>query len=265
MQPPPVALFSVLLSRYGRAAVIVGDLHSGVFFDPKWKWAHKWILRVLRKRGFAIVPNGDLADICRTFDTPVVVCHGRITPTEHDHEQCATAILPKRSFVLVPLSYSRDEPIEQILLAASQAPDIEWVFTGKPPAEVRAQAPSNVSFPGFVSNAEYRTLRIHASTVLALTTQESTMQSAGYEATASATPLVTSPTGVLRDYFKDAARYTVPTGTRIAEAVNDTTGRPEFWQAAMKGHRDAIIERQGEAKQQVLTLLLQHQNQGKTR
>lgn len=45
------------------------------------------------------------------------------------------------------------------------------------------------------------------------------MQSAGFEALASATPLVTSPTRVLRDYFDTAALYAEPDGDDIARQV----------------------------------------------
>lgn len=255
MQPPPLALFSVLASRHTRRAVIVGDLHSGVFFDPKWSWAKNWVLRTLRRRGFAIVPNDDLAEICARADTKVIVCHGYLEVPQHHHEDCQAAVLPSRPFVMVPFAYSRDEPVADVLHAAALTPEVDWVLTGKAPAELRAQASENVFFPGFVSASEYQTLRHHTHAILALTTQESTMQSAGYEAIAGGTPLITVPTRVLRDYFEDGAIYTELDSAALASAVREVLAKNELWRSRMQEQRKKIMQRQDEPQKRIADLV----------
>lgn len=255
MQPPAVALLSVLLSRTARKAVIVGDLHSGVFLDPKWAWAKSSILKVLRRRGFAVVPNGDLARMCSQAGTKSVVCHGFIVPDDRNHSATSRNDDDARPYVLAPLTYSRDEPVQDLLDAAQMTPQIDWVLTGRAPEWVTRQAGDNVKFPGFVSRTAYRELRLDATAIVALTTQESTMQSAGYEATASATPLVTSDTVVLRDYFGDSARYTSTSASSIAEAVKDVVGSSESWGRLMEEHRARVVETQGGASEQIRTMV----------
>lgn len=66
MQPPIVALLSVAIST-PRSTMIVGDLHTGVFTDPKWKWALRLTMRVLRKRGIAVVTGTELANRTRAY------------------------------------------------------------------------------------------------------------------------------------------------------------------------------------------------------
>lgn len=248
MQPPPFALFAVIGFARRSGALVLGDLHSGVFFDPKWKWAVKLVLRALRAHGAAIVPNGDLAQICREAGVKTFVCHGLISPLDHHHDCCETDVLDKASngvsYVLVPLAYAYDEPINEILQAARLTPSVRWVLTGRAPDRVRSSAPENCFFPGYVSSAEYQTLRAHASVVLALTTDESTMQSAGYEATAAATPLITVATRVLVDYYKDAARYTGLTPGEISAAVNSVLESHSVWRAKMERLRDSVIAEQ---------------------
>jgi hypothetical protein len=53
------------------------------------------------------------------------------------------------------------------------------------------------------------------------------MQRSGYEALEAATPLVTSPMRVLKDYFRDAAVYAEPTADGILVAVRQALAESE--------------------------------------
>lgn len=248
MQPPPFALFAVAGFARRARALVLGDLHSGVFFDPKWRWARKWVLRTLRQRGAAIVPNSDLAGMCRDAGVTTFVCHGLIAPLAHDHTNCPTDLLAAAGagapYVLAPLAYAYDEPVDSLLEAARRLPNVRWVLTGRAPESVRSVAPANCFFPGYVSSSDYRALRNHAQAVLALTTEESTMQSAGYEATSAGTPLVTVPTRVLVDYYGDAALYTGLSPDEISESVKEILAANADWKNRMLALRDTVIGNQ---------------------
>lgn len=125
----------------------------------------------------------------------------------------------RNGYVLAPLAYAHDEPIGELLRAAEMTPDLTWVFTGHAPKSVRQSASSNVVFSGFVSNHDYVRLMSQAEVVLAITTNEDTMQRAGYEATSFARPLVTSDTRVLRDYYEGFAEICPPQAEALVEAV----------------------------------------------
>lgn len=230
MQPPTFALWCVAVSTRSRETAIIGDLHSGVFFDPKWRWGRRSVLWILRRRGCAIVPNAELARMCADAGVPVVVSHGLVEPIER--QRFARGSTWAKT-VLVPLAYARDEPVNEILDAARLCPEVIWQLTGHAPDEIRASAPSNVEFTGFVSREEYLQLRLDADVVVALTTAEGTMQSAGYEALTAGTPLVTSRTRVLVDYFGDCACYTEPDPASISTAVRDVLENYELWRARM--------------------------------
>lgn len=249
MQPPVLSLACAYLHTT-RSTIIIGDLHTGTFRDPRWKWSAPIVLAVLKKRGFAVVPNENLADLCRDAGVPVVVSHGYITP----FDQSAHLVLPRnvradRPFVLVPLAFAYDEPIDEILEAARQTPELTWVLTGKAPKSVVASAPENVILTGYVSKEEYSGLRATATVVLAATTAEGTMQSAGYEALAAGSPLVTSPTKVLTDYFGDAALYAAAEASSIAEQVSHAFGDCHTLANRMVDLRQKRIAEQDEAIQ----------------
>jgi len=249
MQPPPFALMTVIRWARRNSAVVVGDLHSGTFFDSKWRPFLRYVLRQLRRHGFAIVPNTDLALRARAAGVTTFVSHGQLRPVD----RCAPSptSFPGRAFALVPLSYSADEPIQAVLDAAARAPEISWVLTGHAPRNVRSVAPSNVLFAGYLSVDDYRELQRSADVIVALTTQDSTMQSAGYEAMASATPLVITRFDVLTDYFGDAAIYVDNSAAEIAAGVRSAMREQGLWGARMASRRERIVAEQIEAEDEI--------------
>lgn len=271
MQPPFPALLCVLAYAVGRKVFVIGDLHSGTFSDPRWKWATKMILRILRRYGMAVVPNGDLAQKCEAAQVPTIVSHAYLTPRVDQHQPLMGSVAPPpgkvaeawptSAYILVPLTYSFDEPVESILESARMTPTIQWVLTGNPPDAVVARASSNVIFSGFVSRADYLLLRSGASAILALTTQESTMQSAGFEALSDGIPLVTSPTRVLQHYFGDAALYADDSARAIHDAVLRAVSEPEVWSDRMLSLRAEKVLDQDSAIAAISALIESRTNQ----
>jgi glycosyltransferase involved in cell wall biosynthesis len=246
MQPPPLALIAIAGYARRHGTLVIGDLHSGVFMDKKWAWASPWVLGVLRRRGGAVVPNADLAAICRKAGVQTFVSHGWITPLEDKGQQLPPALSGGNPpFVLIPFTYASDEPVDEVLAAAERVPSVTWVLTGRPPEAVVEKAPANVAFPGFVSDEEFQALLLNARAVLALTTRKSTMQSAGYEAVASATPLVTVNEPVLRDYFGEAAVYTGLEAMNIAASVQHVLSNQDSRREAMRALQSEVVRTQG--------------------
>ncbi|MBP2390060.1 glycosyltransferase [Aeromicrobium fastidiosum] len=152
-----------------------------------------------------------------------------------------------RATVLVPLTYAFDEPVEQILGAAEARPDLRWLLTGKAPEGLSAAAPDNVEFTGYLTDADYTTAQLSADVICALTTQEGTMQSAGFEALATGTPLLTSPTRVLKNYFGSAAAYSAPVPGEIVAQIDELIRNGDAWRRRMldlRHHRIAEQQQQ---------------------
>lgn len=224
MQPPIVALLAVR-SAVGRGVRICGDLHTGAFYDPKWKWSTKLVSRILGTPNLAIVTNDILASKAQDRGAETLVLHDLIETYPEIEElggfedESLRSLVDDR-YVLVPITYSYDEPLDELAAATHKAPLIQWVFTGRPPASfVEACNSENSIFPGFVSRSEYLRLLGYANVVLAPTTEEDTMQRAGYEAMCAGKALVTSDTAVLQAFFGESALVVPPHSDRYAEAV----------------------------------------------
>jgi hypothetical protein len=209
MLPPLPALLATLAARR-RGTRIAADLHTGVFNDPKWSWACRLTLRLARRHA-VIVTNTYLAEASRRQGVLAFQVHDVLSRDPGPGS-------PGERNVLCPLSFASDEPVQELLGAASAMPDTQWWVTGRAPAGL--QFPPNVKATGYVSDDEYWRFMGEANVVVALTTRPHTMQRAGYEALMRLRPLVTSDESVLREFHEDSALYTRLTAPDIAAAVD---------------------------------------------
>lgn len=216
LQPPAPLLVTAYAYAVATGGVtLLGDLHSGFFNDRKWSWFTNIGLRLL-KRHHVLVTNEPLAEQIGSRVDDVHVLHDVLRPSTRSSGPV------KEPYILLPLSYAADEPLESIMEAARATPEVTWKLTGRAPASLRARAGQNVEFTGFISNNEYEELLKEASAVLALTSRADTMQRAGYEALCANVPLLASDQVVLRQFFVDAAIYTDHDAVALAGAVKQT-------------------------------------------
>jgi hypothetical protein len=224
MLPPLPALLAVLLAAPRRARILA-DLHTGVFLNDRWRWALRPTLFSLRRHA-AIVTNDELVAWCNKAGVRAFPLHDPLAAPLKSGPQCA------QEQILVPLSYANDEPIEALLEAVRDAPELTFVLTGRAPADVRVKAPVNVRFSGYVPQSDYTRMVREARAVIALTNRNLTMQRAGYEALELGVPVITSDFAVLRSFFEDAAMYTEPTVDALRETLQAFTGREAELRAA---------------------------------
>jgi hypothetical protein len=226
MLPPTPAMFAVMVGA-PKTSARVYDLHTGFFDDPKWAWAARLSLSLMRRRGVALVTNTALQSRCERAGVRAVVLHDPILDR-------GGAVSPE-NYLLCPLSYANDEPLNEMLEAAALTPSVRWVLTGRAPTWVRDAAPSNVEFTGFVGDEEFDELMRRAAGVAALTTRPHTMQRAGYEALMASTAQVTSDFPELREFLADAAVYVDRSPASIAGGVMEIMERrSEIVEAAIR-------------------------------
>jgi glycosyltransferase involved in cell wall biosynthesis len=202
---------------HGRPLVI--DCHTLALHSRKWAWAlplHRFLMR--RARAVLVHTNEAVAEV-RGWGAEVMVL-----PDELPDPALAGEPAPTRGpRVLIAGSLDWDEPVAAVLEAARQIPTLELRLTGDPArvaAEVRAAAPSNAIFTGWL---DYRTFlgEVRAADVVAaFTGQPGVMNRAAFEAVGLGKPLVLTDLPGMRERFGEAALFTTNDPADIARTIN---------------------------------------------
>lgn len=203
--------------------VIVMDAHNEAV-EPiivTWGWWRALARWALRTADFTIVTNRFLAEkVVQQGGRPLVLPDPVPDATPSD---TPALILDAPLRLLVIATYAKDEPIEPILEAARTLQGrFEFQFTGnfrKLPETVRASAPPNVKFLGFLAEADYWQHMRAAHAVLDFTLMEDCLVCGAYEAVAVGRPMVLSDTRALKEFFRSGAVYSSAEPAQIVAAV----------------------------------------------
>jgi hypothetical protein len=224
---PPIAP-GLIAFLYGRVfgAPLVLDSHPSSF-DPsvhaelaRQLPAHRW----LTKRAAATLVTGTgLAEKVQSWGGMPIEFHEappnwRLPPPRE---------VGRRPRVLTIGVFAADEPVAEILAAAGQLPEYTFAITGdvrRCPSALRATAPPNVEFTGFLRGENYRKAMERADTVLSLTRRPDAASRASYEAVYASRPLVTSDFPLSRELFPYAVHVSNEPET-IAEGVSTAIAR----------------------------------------
>ncbi len=199
--PPSFAVVMAAMYSLVSGAGFLVDAHSDAFQRLYWtrpRWLYRWVA----KRALAtIVTNEHFADQIQGSGGAALVI--RDIPTEFPgNGSFETA--PGFSIAVVN-TFADDEPLDEILDAASRLPATTFYVTGRLDASAERfvdEAPTNVHFVGFLDDPTYYSLLRKADAVMCLTTRDHTMQRGACEALSLARPIITSDWPLLRGYFR---------------------------------------------------------------
>lgn len=211
----PVLRIPVVVDRH--TTFLIGKDVTATFRRRLFWMLHRF---TLRRAALTIVTNAALAEMVSAGGGRPAVLPDRI-PALRPTSRYPTA---DAACVVFPASYGKDEPLEAVLDACRQLPDGVHVYiTGnyrKHDSNLPERAPGNVTFTGFLSDEDYVNLLFSADAVLALTTAESCMLCACYEALGAGKALIASDTSALRDYF-DRAIFVQNRPESIARGIRE--------------------------------------------
>jgi hypothetical protein len=203
VQDPPIfaslAVYLYTALCFGWPKFVI-DAHTGAFLHPYWKpfrGLQKWIYR----HALAVIAtNRTLAERVQSWRANGMALAGppiEIPPGE------ATPLSGQFNLVLIN-SFSADEPLAEVMDAMVDQSGVHLYVTGdtrKAQPTLLEKAPDNVTFTGFLPDEEYLGLLRGADAVMALTSEDFTLQLGGMEAIAAGKPLITSDLSFLREYF----------------------------------------------------------------
>jgi glycosyltransferase involved in cell wall biosynthesis len=202
---------------------LVIDRHSNFRLDNKNSFSmrifHRLSNYTLENADITIVTNDDAKKIVEEKKGRCI-----ILPDKIPHLSKKADLSLKGKFNIVNISsFSRDEPYEEVIRAASLLGDNIIIYiTGnfnKIDSEIRENLPKNVIFTGFIKEEEFIDLLFNSDIIMDFTTAELTLVCGGYEAMATEKPFITSYTNTLKKYYKNYVYYTNNRASDIASSV----------------------------------------------
>jgi glycosyltransferase involved in cell wall biosynthesis len=255
MSPPPVAVLAVYLACLFTRAPFVVDAHSGAFRHPRWRLFQRPQFWLCRRALTTIVTSEHLAGLVRSHGGHATIVPD--VPVTYGTEPHVAR--PDDEFrVVCVTSFDRDEPIAALFEAARRLPELRFFMTGNPagPNGLHGlQPPANVTLTGFLEESRYGALLQSAGVVLALTTDDHTMQRGAWEAIYLGTPVIVSDFAILRQAFDEGALHVDNSPEAIAEAILRMKGCWREYRLAAGRLRARKLERWSSSKRALLDLL----------
>jgi glycosyltransferase involved in cell wall biosynthesis len=235
---------------------IVADCHNSMF-GSRWSWlpGAMWFLN---RCDFVLAHNktvqaqalklGVKPERLRILETrPAQI---RCTP-----EKCDSPAGVSGDWVLMPASFSGDEPIDVVVDAARMSRGVTFVITGDA-GKARAKfdpdkLPDNVRLTGFLDRGTLDSYICGATVILGLTTRPDIQLSVANEAAGAGKAMVLSDTPLLREMFPRGAVYvTTLSSQSIAAGVAEAITRRAHIEAesvALREWREARWARQADS------------------
>lgn len=235
--PPPFCGLTVWLYCLLFNARFCMDSHTSAFDRPRWLFFTPLHAFLARRAIWESTTNEELSNRMRARGSRAVT----VSDIPFDMPDGTYPVDADRTTVAVVCSFDVDEPVREILEAARMLPDVHFYVTGNPKkasADIHAARPGNVTFTGFLSNAEYAGLLRGVSAVMVLTTYDFTMQRGGSEAITVGRPLITSDFPILREVFNKGTIHVDNSPQAIAAAVERIESEGPALEAEMKALRD---------------------------
>ena len=224
-----LALLLLVLRPVLGQRTLVMDAHNEAIRPFTFSY---WPIRVMSKLAvryvdLTVVTNSALKmDVMNMGGTALVVPDRLPSPPFPIQE---FSELPQIMRVIVVASFAADEPICEIVEAARLlGPDYHFSITGresKCPQSVRATAPSNVHFTGFLSDSNYWRLMNESHLVLDLTLKPDCIVCGAYEALSLRRPMVLSDNAATAELFGDAAVLCTANNARQISIAIETARR----------------------------------------
>jgi glycosyltransferase involved in cell wall biosynthesis len=250
MTPPVFAGLALYLYSWFRPLQYVVDVHTAALLMPRWQ-RMQWLQRFVCKRATTtMVTNDHLGSLISAGGGHTTIVLD--VPVQYP---CSKRFEGQTDFtVAVICSFNYDEPIDQMLKAAAQLPDVKFLFTGDPTPldpSLRHSMPPNTSLTGFLSSEDYGSLLTHADAVMSLTTRDHTMLRGAYEAIYQGTPVVVSNWNLLKSAFDEGAEHVENHAASIAEGISRIKADAAGYRAAALRLRRRKLARWAETQKAI--------------
>ncbi len=216
--PPIQILFPVYLYTKFQKSKFIIDAHTGAFIGKGLHFPfYQKLLRFFAFRAkLTIIPNQGLAKFMRNWQFPFFILEDGLP----SFKVTSTVEKIEKSVVMIS-GMGKDEPLSEVLEATKMVPEIKIFVTGQYKDFIFKQSPPNLSFTGFLPEADYIKLLSQVDLIMVLTTRPDTILCGAFEALSLEKPMVLSDTSTLRQHFPKGVIYIENSPAGIAQGIKN--------------------------------------------
>ena len=240
--PLAVQIYNLIQSK--KVKIII-DAHAQTFRNP-WSYFKFLNKLIIRHSYLIIVSSLEIQDNIKSlYGINALVLEDKIPIFENHKVRSSHNQDRKTNFfnIAVISSFAKDEPISNVLKAASELSTIFFYITGNKSnasKELVKKKLGNVVFTGFLRQEDYVDLLHFVDAIMVLTDRDETMLSGAYEAVSAEKPLISSTSLPIRRYFSKGTVYVNNSPSEIKEAIKEVQAKKEI---LIEGMRQLKMQR----------------------
>ena len=231
--PPSQAVILVYLYCLLTNSQYVIDAHSDALQRARWT-RPQWLYKLLAQGAITtIVTNEYFQQMINRWGGHAFVL--RDIPTTFP-EASSYPINGDFNVVMVN-TFAADEPLADVLTAATDLNDVQFHVTGKlsrADQQLLTNFPGNVYFTDFLPNESYYALLASSQAVMCLTTRDHTMQRGACEALSLGKPIITSNWPLLQNYFHKGTVHVNNSAAGIRQGIVEMKQNYDRYQTGIK-------------------------------
>jgi len=205
---PPVAGLCVYIYCLFTRTRYIMDTHTPNLYGDKWGWTAPLQRFLARRAVMNVVDQEAVKQVFESWNAPVIVLEN---PPKNIPQEWLGSPDPSGPTTLTYVgTFGDDEPIEVLLEAAQQLPDIQFYIlgdTGLAEREWIDNAPKNVTYPGYLLKEEYWGLLSRSNAIIALTSHTFSLSGAAQDGIHIQKPVIISNQPPLRLHFTKGAVF----------------------------------------------------------
>lgn len=220
--PPVFAPLAVYLYCKLFGARYVMDTHPPSLYMSKWAWTVPMQRWLARRAHYNVTDQERFKQLFESWGAKCLVLESppKAVPTD----EVSPDIHPHYFDVGVVNTFASDEPLDIILEAARQMPDVRFFITGDTAQGDQAMiesAPENCIFTGYLLGADYWQMLTNSRAVMTLTTYPHSLVQGAHDGMMLRKPLLLSRQPTLEEYYTKGTVFVENTAEGIVEGVRE--------------------------------------------
>jgi glycosyltransferase involved in cell wall biosynthesis len=222
----------------------VMDVHGHSLISWKWMWAIP-LQRFLARRALAnIVDKKPHRELFVSWGAKIVELER--PPVDIPAQASTEGHADTAAFSITVINtFAEDEPLDVVLDAAHQLPEVQFYVLGnteRAAPALLARAPENVTFTGYIRGDAFWQRLQASDAIMTLTTTPYSLTSGGIEAMALGKPLLVSRQPALVEYFSQGTVFIDHTVDSVVSQIH--TLRADFARLSQEMNTLATAKRQ---------------------